>query len=146
MNKDNYVENISKLKSERNKLTKVIHDLRKDYKTKNGMIKPYEFIRNPNLDSKISDIVKIVSAKYLLSEEDILGFHRVREKSEARGIVIYFARKEGITLKYIGDYFGGRDHSTILNSIKRINDLIDTDWKFRGKMESLKSQVERLVK
>lgn len=39
-----------------------------------------------------------------------------------------------ITLKEMGDYFGGRDHTTAIHSIQAVKDLMSTDERFKVKV------------
>ena len=51
---------------------------------------------------------------------------RKREITEARHLFCWFAYKNfGYTLSSTGEMLGGRDHTTVLNAINRISDLID---------------------
>ena len=58
----------------------------------------------------------------------------LRSKSRRRGVVLardvamYLARQlTGKSLKQIGDYFGGRDHTTVLHGCRKTEDLIRSD-------------------
>ena len=46
------------------------------------------------------------------------------------------------TLKDIGKNFGGRDHTTVLYSVKAVQDLMDTDLVFKDKVTELEKQVQ----
>jgi hypothetical protein len=72
---------------------------------------------------------------------------QLKENSRKKPLVIYrqiamFFCKEhdqNITLNSIGDFFGGRDHSTVIHAIQTVNDYIDTDWKFKRTIEEIRS-------
>ena len=62
-------------------------------------------------------IVKIVCSYYEITEEQLKGPSRVKLIAEARHVFCFFARNyTTMTLKHIGAFLGGRDHTTILNS------------------------------
>jgi len=46
------------------------------------------------------------------------------------------------SLKVIGDKFGGRDHSTVIYSVKAVQDMMDTDLVFKDKVVELEKQVQ----
>ena len=70
--------------------------------------------------SKIADYFNITS-------EDILGKSKIKTVANARQIAIYLIRSlTGLTLDNIGKVFG-RDHSTILHSIRKVEDALPND-------------------
>ena len=46
------------------------------------------------------------------------------------------------SLKVIGDSFGGRDHSTVIHSLKTVQDMMDTDLLFKDKVNTLVKKVQ----
>jgi len=46
------------------------------------------------------------------------------------------------SLQNIGNNFGGKDHSTVIYSIKTVKDLIDTDALFKDTVSELEKKVE----
>ena len=64
-------------------------------------------------------IIQIVAEHYGISKNDIIGKKKPKEIAIPRHISVYLCRDmTDSTLQEIGKAFGGRDHSTILNSIK----------------------------
>ncbi len=70
------------------------------------------------------------------------------EKSRKKEIVIarqvsMFLIKEytDLSLKMIGQQFGGRDHSTVIHALQSVKNMLDTDKKFRQQFEELREQV-----
>jgi chromosomal replication initiation ATPase DnaA len=52
-------------------------------------------------------------------------------------------RKMGMTLAEVGKTFlGGRDHTTVINSLNRFNDIYDTEEEFKTKADEL---IEKLM-
>jgi chromosomal replication initiator protein len=45
-------------------------------------------------------------------------------------------------LKSIGSNFGGKDHSTVIYSIKAVQDLMDTDTLFKETVQQLEKKVQ----
>ena len=100
-----------------------------------------------NDEKKITpDIIIDKVAEYLGVEGmDIRGLNRKREFVYARDIAIYLCRDQikDITQEKIGSFFGGRDHSTIINSCKKITVALDNDDKDLHKILSdLKKRIK----
>ena len=73
-------------------------------------------------------IIEEVCKFYNIEPEILRGQGRSKDISMARQIAIYQIRRmTNLSLKEIGQEFGGRDHSTVLNALNRIEDLVKTD-------------------
>ena len=61
----------------------------------------------------------------------------------ARQVAIYFCRKymERYSLQQIGACFGGRDHSTVLNAIKKINGFMESDPSIKVTIETIDKKI-----
>ena len=56
---------------------------------------------------------------------------------------MYLAKNyTSVSLKTIGSNFGGKDHSTVLYSIRAVQDLMDTDSLFKDTVNQLEKQVQ----
>ena len=70
-------------------------------------------------------IIKSVAAKYGITSEDILGKSQMRGVALPRQIAMYLCRERlKIAYQKIGDIFG-RDHSTVMSSIKQIQKAVE---------------------
>ena len=83
----------------------------------------------------VNYILKVVCAEYGVKISDVKGVVRKREFVEPRHVFCsivkrYFGSHK--SLSNIGKVIS-RDHSTIINSIKNVNDWLDTDKQFRKK-------------
>lgn len=80
--------------------------------------KGYVFTPNPDI------IISTVAEYYGFTSKEIKGKKRYPRIAEARHLCMYLCRNLlGITYMDIGKIFGGKDHSTIVYSIKKIEDL-----------------------
>lgn len=80
--------------------------------------KGYVFTPNPDI------IIATVAEVYGFTPKEIKGKKRYPRIAEARHLCIYLCRTLlGITYMEIGRIFGGKDHSTIVYSLKKIEDL-----------------------
>ncbi|MCA3559569.1 MAG: chromosomal replication initiator protein DnaA [Aestuariivirga sp.] len=77
---------------------------------------------------KIDDILKIVGRHFNVGRTDLLSPRRARSVVVPRQIGMYLAKKmTARSLPEIGRRFGGRDHSTVLHAVRKIEDQIKTD-------------------
>lgn len=76
----------------------------------------------------VEKIIEEVSKTYSVSPEDIRSNKRSANIATARHTAIYIVREiTGLALTPIGEEFGGRDHSTIVYSLKQIEKVIETN-------------------
>ena len=69
-------------------------------------------------------VVAVIARHFSINPEDILGKSREKTISLARHIAILLCRELiGLSLVQTGSIFGGRDHSSVLYSIKKIKQL-----------------------
>lgn len=100
-----------------------------------------------NADSsrvKIEDILKVVGRHYNVARTDLLSPRRARSVVVPRQIGMYLAKKmTSRSLPEIGRRFGGRDHSTVLHAVRKIEDLIKADDKLAREIAMLIRVVEQ---
>ena len=78
----------------------------------------------PTPDVIIDEVCKF----YNIEPSILRGQGRAKDISMARQIAMYLIRSmTNLSLKDIGDEFGGRDHTTVLHSIDRVEDMIKND-------------------
>jgi chromosomal replication initiator protein len=77
---------------------------------------------------KIDDILKIVGRHFNVARTDLLSPRRARSIVVPRQVGMYLAKKmTSRSLPEIGRRFGGRDHSTVLHAVRKIDDQIKKD-------------------
>ena len=88
---------------------------------------------------KIEDILRIISRHYGVSKGDLLSQRRHRSVVWPRQIGMYLAKQlTHRSLPEIGRRFGGRDHTTVLHAIRKIDGLLSGDTRLRDELEELK--------
>lgn len=98
---------------------------------------------NPLMVSKAQLIKDVVCEKLGQSIKDIDSGCRKREFVNVRQIAMYFiAEKTTLTLKEIGEMFGGRDHSTVIYSKETVEGLMDVDKQFKSSIKTLEALLE----
>ncbi len=93
---------------------------------------------------KIEDILKVVSRHFNVGRNDLLSARRAREVVVPRQIGMYLAKKlTARSLPEIGRRFGGRDHSTVLHAVRKIDLQMKGDEKLARELALLIRLVEQ---
>lgn len=93
---------------------------------------------NINLES----IVETVSKELNIKPSDMKSKSRSKNIVEARRIVIYLAKNlTPNSMPQIAQFFNMKDHSAVSHSIKKINELIETNEYFKVRVEELKNKI-----
>jgi chromosomal replication initiator protein len=93
---------------------------------------------------KIEDILKVVGRHYNVGKADLLSPRRARNVVMPRQIGMYLAKKlTNRSLPEIGRRFGGRDHSTVLHAVRKIEDQIKGDDKLAKDVALLIRLIEQ---
>ena len=88
---------------------------------------------------KIEDILRIISRHYGVSKGDLLSQRRHRSVVWPRQIGMYLAKHlTARSLPEIGRRFGGRDHTTVLHAIRKIEGEISKNPHLGDELEELK--------
>lgn len=98
-----------------------------------------------DIDTEISMdyLHKIVTEHFNISLESIKSKTRKKEIVIARQVAMYLAKQyTNHSLKSIGDYCGGRDHSTVIHAIQSVNDMLATEHHFKLSLEEIKRKVK----
>ena len=69
------------------------------------------------------DVLDAVSRSFGISQDRIIGRERTREVALPRQVAMYLMREEGgVSLPRIGDFVGGRDHTTVIYACDKVSD------------------------
>lgn len=91
---------------------------------------------------KIEDILRIISRHFGVSKGDLLSQRRHRSVVWPRQIGMYLAKQmTHRSLPEIGRRFGGRDHTTVLHAIRKIEGVIAGDAGLRDEIDELKKMI-----
>lgn len=90
----------------------------------------------------LSFIREVCSRKYGIPVADIISDRRDAKTTFARHVALYFAKKL-TTWSYpeIGRRFGGRDHTTIIHAMRKIQRLIAEDERFAEEISQLEAKL-----
>ena len=91
----------------------------------------------------IEEIQRRVSDYYNIRLSDIIGPKRLRSYARPRQVAMYLCKQlTSRSLPEIGRRFGGRDHTTIMHGVRRIEELKSTDGQIAEDVEMLRRALE----
>jgi chromosomal replication initiator protein len=101
-----------------------------------------KFVKNTAREVSIDYIQKVVCDYFDLPLELLKSKTRKREVVQARQIAMYFAKSmTKSSLATIGLHCGGKDHATVLHACRTVNNLMDTDKKFKVYIDELNKKI-----
>lgn len=100
------------------------------------------FVNSLSKEISVEYIQKIVSDYFKVPIDQLTGKTRKRQVVQARQISMYLAKSfTDNSLKAIGKYFGGRDHSTVIHACRAVLNLMETDKMFQDDVTELQKQI-----
>ena len=101
-----------------------------------------KFVKNTAREVSIDYIQKVVCDYFDMPLELLKSKTRKREVVQARQIAMYFSKAmTKASLATIGLHCGGKDHATVLHACRTVNNLMDTDKRFRNYIEELNNKI-----
>lgn len=101
--------------------------------------------RSPEQKQRVVDFEEIachVGQHYSYTVNDLVSKGRNKHLSLARQITMFLIKKlTNKSLRDIGEFFGGRDHSTVMHAIERIESSIDSDGSLREVVERIERDI-----
>lgn len=92
---------------------------------------------------KIEEIQRVVSKHFAVSKADLLSSRRARAVVRPRQIAMYLSKQlTPRSLPEIGRRFGGRDHTTVLHAVRKVEELMSADIQLGQEVELLKRMLE----
>ena len=90
-------------------------------------------------------IIEETARYYSLEPEDLRGQRRSKNTALARQIAMYLMRSlTNLSLKDIGEQFEDRNHSTVLSSIRKIEELLEKDPAINSTVRDITSNINTL--
>ena len=82
-------------------------------------------------------------SQYNVCRADLLSSRRTANVVRPRQVAMYLAKTLTLrSLPEIGRRFGGRDHTTVLHAVRKIENLVSTDTALAEEIELLKRQLQ----
>jgi len=87
-------------------------------------------------------ILKNVIDEFGFSEAELKGRKRTQKLALARQTSMYLIRTLlNLSLVEIGDFFGGKDHTTVIHAIEKIEKLMHTDFTYKQNLERITNRI-----
>ncbi len=88
------------------------------------------------------EIQQRVAERFGISRAELVGSSRAATPLRARQVAIYLTRElTDLSLPQIGRLYGGRDHSTVLNSLRRVEAGLGDDEELAGRIAELRAAI-----
>lgn len=88
------------------------------------------------------DVIELVAQHYKLAPEDLLSESRKRQVIVPRQVAMYLIRNElGLSYEQIGEDFGGKNHTTVLHSCEKMEDLLNHDKILLRDIHAIKKEM-----
>ncbi len=101
-----------------------------------------KFIKNTTKQISIDYIQRVISDYFDVPVDIINSNTRKREIVQARQLAMYFSKKlTKSPLATIGMHCGNKDHATVLHACRTVNNLYETDKKFRTYVEEIEKRI-----
>jgi len=98
----------------------------------------HDLLRANDRRISIDDIQKQVAGHYNIKVSDMHSARRSRAVARPRQVAMYLAKKlTAKSLPEIGRKFGGKDHTTVMHAVKRIEELMAADQEMASDIEML---------
>ena len=105
-----------------------------------------DIIRDGDHIPKPEIIIRETAKYYSLHEEDLRGQNRSKNTTMARQISMYLMRQlTNLSLSAIGEEYEGRNHATVLSSIRKVEDLVTKDNKTAGIVRDITSNITNIT-
>jgi chromosomal replication initiator protein len=101
-----------------------------------------KFVKNTVREVSIDYIQKIVCDYFDIPIETMKSKTRKREIVQCRQLAMYFSKQmTKNSLAMIGKHCGNKDHATVLHACKTVNNLADTDKRFKGYISDIEKKL-----
>jgi chromosomal replication initiator protein len=92
--------------------------------------------------TSVEEIQQRVAERYGIARAELVGSSRAATPLRARQVAIFLTRElTDLSLPQIGRLYGGRDHSTVLNSLRRVEAGLGDDAELTARVEELRGAM-----
>lgn len=106
-------------------------------------------VRSPNLEQKsvtVEAVVKCVGKYYSYTLAQLKSKNRSKQLSFARQVAMFLLKEKAhVSLRDIGIYMGGRDHSTVVHAVHRIAQHARLHNEFQSQLKQIEQEIIRLA-
>ena len=105
-----------------------------------GVLRPRAHPDGPILSPE--RIRETVARRWRVRPDALSSKRRTKDLIVPRQVAMYLIKETlGMSLARIGDVFGGRDHSTVIHSIRKVKEGMDRDPSFRSQVEAARAEL-----
>ncbi|MDM7931845.1 chromosomal replication initiator protein DnaA [Tabrizicola sp.] len=102
-----------------------------------------DILRSSDRKLSIEEIQRKVAEHYNIRLSDMIGPKRLRNIARPRQVAMYLAKQlTPRSLPEIGRRFGGRDHTTIMHGVRKIEELMSTDSQLSDDLQLLRRLLQ----
>jgi chromosomal replication initiator protein len=103
----------------------------------------HDLLRASDRRISIEDIQKRVAEHYNIKLAEMSSARRSRQVARPRQVAMYLAKQlTSRSLPEIGRKFGGRDHTTVMHAVKKVDELREVDQNFAEDVELLRRMLQ----
>ena len=84
-------------------------------------------------------IVALVAGRFRVEAKAMRGPSRLKNVVWPRQVAMYLARQTGLSFDEIGQYFGGRDHTTVMHSCAKVAQVAAGDERFAKELRDARA-------
>jgi len=123
-------------------ITEIMCKLSHDVHEENEEMRAVGFELPVKRAPRFEDLLEGVSSYYSISIQDITGTSRLREIMVPRQVAMYLGKKYlRMSLSQLGERFSGRDHSTVIHSIRKVEKRIQDDPLLLREVRAIEREV-----
>jgi len=90
-------------------------------------------------------IQELVARRWRVRPEALASKRRTKDVTVPRQVAMFLIKEAlGTSLVQIGQFFGGRDHSTVIHSIRKVEEEMARDPEFRRQVDEVREEVQSL--
>ena len=144
---EKFSNNVRELDGAFNRLIFYVHEIKQVEKiTLDVAIEAAQNITGiKNVAAQLSEqkIINVVADYYNLVPSQLVGKVRTGQLALARHVAMYLIRLNiDVPLSKIGNMFGGRDHTTVMNGILKVENMLKTDESLKAAIEELQRRIK----
>jgi chromosomal replication initiator protein len=137
---DNITTNIRALEGALNRIIAHTRHLGKTPDNSHARLILRDLLQTPHKQISVSDIQDKTAKYFDISLHDLLSARRQRDIARPRQIAMFLAKQlTPRSLPDIGRRFGGRDHTTVLHALRRIEELCSSNAKVQKDVANIKA-------
>lgn len=88
------------------------------------------------------EVIKTICTYYTIKPKDLTGKRRLKELVRPRQVAMYLLRHlSELPLTQIGEVLGGRDHTTVMHGVRKIEKLVSENTQVREQVAVVKQQI-----